>query len=568
MDEISYKLFMKKEEIDNIENVLKFTINTQLSIKENIGDYKKNICCDDNQRGCCLSIDNYQLYICHSHLFDILDVFHKLLNEMDNSQIALVELFNIRLLVNKSKAIYIRKNIYDYLYEVFKLHHDTMFYNNNLSNNQKAVVAFFEDRYKKEKSEIKYIQTLSLGQKQHYLIKKALINKVQDCAYYDKILYYPKKNALEFPVTSITAYSSVRDIKCKSSKHKSNTFAVLSLMTQRDDCFVFSYCEDCLYNYYSVLYLAYTNYDEEEFIVGNFKIYHKPNHETCFFTGINEPRMYQIFHNNVSFFVCQSGFEMLFKTIINSAAFQELYPSEAEKAQIIINQNEEKQYDKTVCELQDTINILSEKNLNLKKQNVALNHKINHIDDLLKERKIIKASKIDDEVLNCLLLDNSMHLSVKRKVARKSSNKDFKITYVSGIECKTIDHFPKNDLVILLEINRENEVFKVALCKSCVDHILQGIDTVKNKRTDFINDFVKFKILTAYNGAHHCYKCGNTLKRMYNISLCNVDLTLCPSCLYKLENTLKDAKETFKLISHIGGMEFIRNGVLDLKIEK
>ncbi len=567
MYDISYQLYENKGKLNIKENILEFTINTQMSINEYNGDY---VCCNNNQKGCCLKIDNYKFYICHRHLFAMLDFFHNLLNKMNNYQIALVKFFNINLLVNKSKVIYIRKTIRDYLYNVYKRQDDDAFYSDDLSNNQKTVVKSFEDKLQKEHNEEEYIKTLSTGQYHHFQIKKELINRVQDCVHYDKILYYPKEQAILTPVKSIMAYSSIRDIKCKSSIHEHNTSAVLSLMNQRDDCFAFSYCEDCLYDYYLVLFLAYTNYNDEEFVVGNFKILHKASQETCFFTGINEPRMYQIFHNNVSFFVCQSSFELILKTIINSAAFQELFPNEARRSSTVLNKAEEqwyiKYYNKKINELSDKIYVLSEKNLDLQDDNITLKNKLNCIDGLINERKQKEAVQINDKILNCLLLNNSMHLSVKKKTAKKSANKEYKVTFISGIECRTLDHPAKNDFIALLEFNRENDVCCLALCRTCINHILHGIEFAMQNRQDYINDFVKLKIITTNSDAHHCYKCGNITKRMHNISLSNVELTLCTNCLLKLEKTLKDIKENFTLISQIGGIEFLRNRVIDLNI--
>ncbi len=567
---ISYKLYNNIKEIGNKDDIIEFTIKTKLNIENCSENIDKYDCCKSKNKGCTLYIDEYGLNICHFHLFRLLDSLHSLLNEIKDYQIAVIKLLDLTIIANKSKLIYIRKQIYNYLYELFKQHSEEgLFFNKNLSDNQKNVVYYFEDREKKEKNEAEYIKTLSSGEYQHYQIKKLIINKVQDCAYYDKILYYPEKKAIKNPVTSLISYSSIRDIKCKSSQHKNNVFAVLTVMDHRDDCFAFSYCERCLYDYYLVLYLAYTNYDKEEFTVGSFKVIHKPSCETCFFTGVIEPRMYQIIHNSVSFFVCQNSLEMLFKTIVYSAAFQELYPKEAREASSLMNKKEElyiEHCEKTISELNEEIQKLKQANNELSNQNAYLRDKDKHVDEIFNEEKHRLALKINDQVLNCLLLDNSIYLSVKRKIAQKSNNNDFKISFVSGIECKTLDHCGRKDLVALLELNRENDIFCLALCQTCIDYILQGIDAVLHYRKDFVCDFVKFKIEIKHNGAHHCYNCGGKPQRMFDISLCNVDFTLCSSCLLKLQNTLKEAKKTFILISQIGGIEFLRNGVLDLKI--
>lgn len=571
MDKFNYIIGYEKYSDFQKENTIKITRETNIRIAKLLDDNINFECCDYEQ-GCCFSIDNNNIFICHFHLFELLDIFHEIVEEMQDYQTALVEFMSQSIVVNKSKAIYIRKEILNYLYTLYISDRDSVLFTNTiLSANQKEVINGFAKRHEREMFENHYLSQAHIGEVNSHRINKEIIGKLQDCVHYNKILYYSEEEAKENPVTNLKVYSSMRNILCKAVHHKNRFHTVITILDDRNDNFAFGFCQNCLYDFYIVLKSAYEKRQIKVHKHKEFMVMKCESNEPCFFTGVHESVMYRVCISNVSFYLCRSSFEMLFETIINSTVFKELFPNESGSGSLVLKNNEKwytEHYEKIINDLNIQLQVEKNRNEQITYNNKVLKREVRQLNKKISEQenemKGEPKQRVDANVCNCLLRSNSMNLSIKRKDAQNSKTPKFKITYIYGADCATIDHFPKSDYGIILEIERENEKFCFELCETCIKYINQGLSAILSKKKDFINDFVKYKIVPIRNADTHCYKCGGKHPVLYQISFANVNFTLCINCIRKLSEQLTEASDRISVVKKLGGIDFLKNGVIDL----
>lgn len=632
MKRIIYKIY-KEYPKNNINNsVITFDKSATLTLSKQT-DIIKFDCCNSNKKaGCLIRINESEIYVCHIHLFKLLDLFTEIINKMNNLINSVVEI-NINGLIilgQIGNMIYFRRRILNYLYEVYKEHtEDKLFHNQFLSGNQKYVISIFQTNENIEINPEKFISSFSQGEYQQYLLKKRCLNKLQDCVNYNKRLQIPQEIALDNPVYSLNVICSFRDINCKTSKHLKEKDAVIIINTYRKDTFSFSFCADCLYGLYAVLKGPYLDDQLEEFVYDTFKVLHKTSNDYCFLTGIKEERMYEIFINNVSFVLCKSSYNMLFETIVCSSAFKELYPLEAKKFVSLFEEEHSNQINRLKKELNDlsecskraieaeknlckkriteitsyyenlfiqnsrkneevfsskdaeiiklnqelqklnnTINNLKHYNESLKESNSHYQQKLNDFDLLYNEEKIRIASKYQDRIINCQNQKSIINLNLASKIANQNIMNDINITYIYGIKCSTLNHYPKQDLIALLECAKKNEVLYLALCPVCVDILLCGLNFIERKKENYIDDRYKLSIVfVTEKDNSHCKKCKNKNSKQVKITLDNVQFQMCTPCVKKFKLLLQGIKAKFELINSMGGYKFFNSDLVNLRID-
>lgn len=632
MKRIKYKIYKEylKDNINN--NIIVFDKTATISLSKQ-SDVKRFDCCNSNKKtGCLIRINEAEINVCHMHLFKSLDYLTEIIDNINDINNAIVEIniYGLILVAQMGSLIYLRRCINDYLYELYKGHtEDRLFQNKFLSDNQKQVIGLFKGNENKEINNDKFISSLSQGEYAQYLLKKSCLYKLQDCVNYNKRLYIPQEIALDHPVRSINVFSSVRDIKCRTSDHFKLTDAVLIMNTFRKDTFSFSFCADCLYSLFAVLKEPYLHDELEEFAYENFKVFHKASEDYCFFTGIKEERMYEVFLYNVSFVLCKSSYNMLFETVVSSVAFRELYPYAAKEFSWLLNyeylyqinnlKNEledlRKNSKRAIAEKEDscqrriteiisnyenlfeeksrenesifctkdaenqkltqeiekfnnTINNLRRSNESLKENNSQYKKKLKDFDLLYEEEKVRVAAKYQDRIINCLNQKNIINLRLAGKIANLNEINDLNITYIYGIECSTFEHYPKYDLIALLKCIKKNDVLYLALCPVCVDILLCGLDFIERKKDNYINDRYKLSIVfvTEKNDSQ-CSKCKHKQSKQIRITLGKVQFQMCEKCVKKFKLLIQGVKEKFELIDSIGGYKFFNNDILDLRVD-
>lgn len=632
MKKISYKIYDEITNEYSNENVIVFDKSSTLTISKQFG-FKKLNCCNSNRKTCCLiNINDTEIYVCHIHLFKMLDDFTKILDEMDklNGAVALINIYGLCILVKTGSLIYLRKSINNYMYDLYKEHtEDKLFQNNSLSDNQKYISNLFKSAENKEKNTEKFISSLSKGEYHQYLLKRSCLHKLQDCVNYNKRLYIPQEIALDNPVLSLNTICSVRDIKCKASEHVKSRDAVFIINTFRKDTFSFSYCSDCLYDLYVVLREPYLNDELEEFVYGDFKVIHKASDDYCFFTGNKEERMYEVYSYNVSYVLCKNSYNMLFETVVNSTAFKELYPQEANKFRSLIDEehfkqiiklkkelkvlsensklamasletscqrnitelssyyenlifqingenelalckkeDEKKELNQEIKRLNSIINDLRRSNKSLRENNSKYKQKLNNFDLLSQEEKIRVREKYQERIINCVYQKSIINIRLSSKIANLKEINDLNVTYIYGLNCSTINHYPKEDLIALLNCTKKREEFYLALCPVCVDILLFGLDFIERKNDNYFDDRYKLRIVKVIERNNpQCSKCKNKISKQIRITFDNVQFQMCETCVKKFKYLLYGIKEKFELINTIGGYKFFNSNILDLRAD-
>jgi len=632
MKKISYKIYKESTNEYSNKNVIVFDKSSTLTISKQFG-FKKLNCCNSNKKKCCLiNINDIEIYVCHIHLFKMLDDLTEILNEMDklNGAVALINIFGLCISIKTGSLIYLRRSINNYMYDLYKEHtEDKLFQNNSLSDNQKYISNLFKSAENKEKNTKKFISSLSKGEYHQYLLKRSCLHKLQDCVNYSKRLYIPQEIALDNPVLSLNTICSVRDIKCKASGHVKSRDAVFIINTFRKDTFSFSYCSDCLYDLYVVLREPYLNDELEEFACRDFKVIHKTSDDYCFFTGNKEKRMYEVYSNNVSYVLCKNSYNMLFETVVNSTTFKELYPQEANKFKSLIDEehfkqinklkkelkamsenskramasleascqrnttelssyyenllckinrenelvlcnkeNENKKLNQEIKRLNNIIDDLRLSNKSLKNNNSKIMQKLNNFDLLSQEEKIRVTAKYQEKIINCANQKSIINIRLSSKIANLKKINDLNITYIYGLKCSTLNHYPKEDLVALLNCTKKHEELYLALCPACVDILLYGLDFIERKNDNYFDDRYKLKIVKITEKDNpQCNKCKNKISKRIRITLDNVQFQMCENCVKKFKFLLYGIKEKFELINTIGGYKFFNSNILDLRAD-
>lgn len=532
-------------------------------------------CCNKNEiQGIKLIIDNRILSVCKQHLFALLDFFNEILEKIEETQSAVISLYGIEFVAETGCLIFIRKSVYKYLYNLFKQHNDDqLFENKELSDNQKKVVSIFQYDESEEKKYKNNSNNFSQGELQCYLNRKHILKRLQDCVKYNKKLSIPYEYVIQRPVRSLKVFYSIRNIECMSNKHNYSKDAVIVLSSYRNDTFTFSFCENCLYDLFVILEKAYSEKEVNTIKQNNYQLIYKESDDYCFFTGIKEEKMYEIHLVNIYFVICRLSLEMLFETIISSSAFAEIYPKIYKRYIPLIKEiqqqyqckriqkvfeNKLKQKDMIIDRLYE---VVEDKNVELSLYKAYQKAKENEVED---KPSNSFASKYKDKVLNCLQSGNVINLGIPVNRAKKNKVQELNVTIVNGINCCTFNHYPRNELVAIVEIDRKYDKFCFAMCLECLRIALYGLEHYLKNKTNYYgdNNFSIIQVNSTKN--EHCYFCGGNNK-IVRIMFGIVQFELCESCLQILKKELEKASIKLDALRKLGGYEFFKNKFVNLK---
>lgn len=408
---------------------------------------------------------------------------------------------------------------------------------------------------------------MSLGELRLLINRKRILLRLKNCDKLNKKLTVPPDYALKNPLRKLNTFCSLKDIECLANRHGKPKDAVIVISSGRADEFTVSFCENCLFDLYLVLEKAYINLKLKNFSQGSFSVSCVKTDEHCFFTGKTENEMYELKLNTASVILCRESLEMLFKIVVLSDVFCEIYHEYALKYQ---KHFEQKAQEKTRLEVKEECEaqiIQSQaiidnlykiiRNINQELQNTKIK-KSGDFAPILSRQKGELADAYREKVLNCLKGSDVVNLGVSEKKARKNKITEIKVTYVNGLTCSTFDHYPRYDFVALIETQRDNDRFCFALCWRCVDIAIIGIKAYLENAENYVNEAENLSLIKINPSQNsHCYFCGGK-ENLVRVSFGNVQFELCEDCLAVFQAKLEEVKEKLLLIAK-SGIESVPN---------
>lgn len=215
-------------------------------------------------------------------------------------------------------------------------------------------------------------------------------------------------------------------------------------------------------------------------------------------------------------------------------------------------------YEKLLKKNQQDILRLTETNKQLSSERDELKYQINNIDRIVQNNQRTKFIELKNKVLNCLDVSKTeITLGVKSKKAEKYKDNDLKVTYLLGYKCCTFPHTHKREIAALIEMDRPNDTFALAVSVEDAEIFLKGLTQAKINNP-YIDEQMKFSvIISSDNSNGHCYFCGEKFSIQYIIKHGYVKYTLCPNCVEKYKKTFEGIIKKLNYIQLLGGKDFI-----------
>lgn len=456
------------------------------------------------------------------------------------------------------------------------------------------------DTVNETEKEYRYTRHFTKGECRKFYNVKHINRDLTKCYPSDFILKLSKREVRFIAINKLITYTTIPGVSCKINEHNRAQEAVFVLTDGRNHGFTFSFCEKHLYQLGQVLLAFYKEPSLNNYSYGDFKIEKGHFNEHCYLTNVKETMMYKVHFNKCVFVIAKRALDSMTFEVLTSKVYGELFPIEAAQFNYYVNETEEKTseklkeslanekksrreeranlifqyqqeindvyaekrrttefYEHKIGEAKETIFNLESNLKDTKEENDKFRYKLNHVEEIISEHHLELKEAYQEKILNCLSKRNVMNIGIARKTELKEPIEEYKITFVHGITCSTFPHYPKNNVIAILETFRKKNNFCFALCPECVDIYLKGLVYIHN-HTDYFNDSMNFSITLIRNSnSQHCYGCGKTEGKIYLIKHGCYQYRLCFECCCNLEKTLEKIKQQFSAISRFGGINLL-----------
>lgn len=556
----------------------------QLLFKEDLQNL--SCCCKKISDGCQIILWNSEIKeYCHDCFLKFFKEILTITNTKESSHCPYftIEMQGLAFQVSNDSLYKLRSKMLYYFKELYKKHiRDDLF----LKSDSKYIIKFLaktRNVVNESETDTRKTSKMTPGKRKQFFNEKYINEDISQCYKYPFEITISDEDVGVDSIFKLEVYSVFSNIPCSISKHKSYQESVTVISDGRNYGFTFGFCAEHLLDFAILLNKAYFDSSINSYKQGEFRFEKGLFGSSCYLTKTKNRYMYKLHINQCSVILSREGILLLADKILTSSAFAEIYPIQSKQfATMAANQevketqqlrkylSKEKQekreaieslteyYEKLLEKNQQDILRLTETNKQLSSERDELKYQINNIDRIVQNNQRTKFIELKNKVLNCLDVSKTeITLGVKSKKAEKYKDNDLKVTYLLGFKCCTFPHTHKREIVALIEMDRPNDTFALAVSVEDAEIFLKGLTQAKINNP-YIDEQMKFSvIISSDNSNGHCYFCGEKFSIQYIIKHGYVKYTLCPNCVEKYKKTFEGIIKKLNYIQLLGGKDFI-----------
>lgn len=345
-------------------------------------------------------------------------------------------------------------------------------------------------------------------------------------------------NASDAKYKGLFDLTALNDIPCSFCDGEEK--AIYALTDKRGNGFTFAFCANHFQSFTHLFSRFYETTNPFCYSVSNmeYKEYKNTNEE-CYLFGKTEDKLYRVSLDGCSVFLSEAGMKAVADKVLSSQTYKELFPIEFAKFSYIHSEDYMPEADIEKELLERDVN-------KLKREIVRLNDKLKAAEKTIRKKSEDQISYYSNRILNCRTPKTVITLGRSAKIAQANPFKSFKVTYLKGVECKTVDHFMPEDTIALFETDGKDK-FCFSMCAECMRILIKDIKASMDE-TSYYDDIHNITIKnTPENSRQYCYCCGggsdNDLK---TIMLNRVQFSLCKDDMQLLISQLEEAIQEIK----------------------